>query len=112
MKSFILRLACASAIGALAAAAQAQNPQYKPAAPATTDADVRIQADAAYANAKTICEGQQGTAKVTCLKNAKADYERWLRTGEVDSSAMPGNAGTGAKGGGLTSGGFPVKNKD
>ena len=100
MNRTLIQLACAGAIALLATAAQAQNPQYKPAAPSTPDADIRVQADAAYANAKTVCEGQLGTAKTTCLKNVKADYERWLRTGEVDTSTQVGQSSTGAKGGG------------
>jgi hypothetical protein len=110
MRRFILRLASATAIGVLAAAAQAQ--YTAPSSPAS-NADLKAQADQAYAAAKSVCEGQQGTARITCLHNAKADYERWLRTGEVDASALPGAAGTGAKGGGSTkSGGLPTVQKN
>ena len=112
MKRSLLQVACAVAIGALAVSAQAQYTTAVPS-PSATKPDIKAQADEAYESAKSICEGQQGTAKITCLKNAKADYERWLRTGEVDTSALPGNAGTGAKGGGSTkSGGFPNVNKN
>ena len=99
MNRFVVQFACAAAIGVLAAAAQAQ-----PASPssAASSADLKAQADASYAAAKSICEGQGGTARLNCLRNAKADYERWLRTGEVDTSTPPGMAATGARGGGAS----------
>jgi hypothetical protein len=97
MNRSVTQLACAAALGVLAAAAQAQttNPSST-----TSSADFKAQADASYTAAKSVCEGQVGTARLNCLRNAKADYERWLRNGEVDASAETGMAGSGAKGGG------------
>jgi hypothetical protein len=96
MNRFLIQLACAGAIGVLAAAAQAQNTS---SSQAVSSADFKAQADASYAAAKSVCEAQGGTARLNCLRSAKADYERWLRNGEVDTSAEAGMAGSGAKGG-------------
>jgi hypothetical protein len=97
MNRSVIQIACAAAFGVLAAAAQAQTTS---ASPATSDADLKAQADASYAAAKSVCEKQGGTSKLNCLRNAKADYERWLKTGEVDTSTQPGTASSGTKGAG------------
>jgi len=97
MNRFLIQVVCAAAIGVLAAAAQAQNTS---SSQAVSSADFKAQADASYAAAKSVCEGQGGTARLNCLRSAKADYERWLRNGEVDTSTEAGMAGSGAKGGG------------
>jgi hypothetical protein len=97
MNRSVMQLACAAAIGVLAAAAQAQTTS---SSPAVSSEDLKAQADASYAAAKSICEKQGGTAKLNCLRNAKADYERWLKTGEVDTSTPTGIATSGTKGAG------------
>jgi len=97
MNRSVMQLACAAAIGVLAAAAQAQTTS---SSPAVSSEELKAQADASYAAAKSICEKQGGTAKLNCLRNAKADYERWLKTGEVDTSTPTGIATSGTKGAG------------
>src|SRR5258706_16229650 len=97
MNRSVMQPASAPVIGLLAAAAQAQTTS---SSPAVSSEDLKAQADASYAAAKSICEKQGGTARLNCLRNAKADYERWLKTGEVDTSTPTGIATSGTKGAG------------
>ena len=105
MKRTLIQLACATAIGVLVAAAQAQTTSSTSPA---SNAELKAKADASYAAAKSICEGQAGTAKLTCLRNAKADYERWLKTGEVDEATATVGSGPGAGGAESTKSGNSV----
>ena len=105
MKRSLTQIACAAAIGVLAAAAQAQTTS---STPPLSNAELKAKADASYATAKSICEGQSGTAKLDCLRNAKKDYERWLKTGEVDEATATVSSGTGAGGAGSTKSGNSV----
>lgn len=107
MKRSLIQLACAAAIGVLASGAQAVTTTSS-TPPPSASADLKAQADSSYAAAKAACEKQSGTARITCLRNAKADYQRWLRTGEVDESTATLSAGTGAGGAGSTKSGDSV----
>jgi hypothetical protein len=107
MKRSLIQLACAAAIGVLASGAQAVTTTTS-TPPPSASADLKAQADSSYEAAKSICEGKLGTAKRECLRNAKADYNRWLRTGEVDDSTATMSTGPGAGGGGSTKSGDSV----
>jgi|SRR5215472_2026677 len=107
MKRSLIQLACAAAIGVLVSSAQAVTTTTA-TPPPTASADLKAQADSSYAAAKSICEAKVGTAKRDCLRNAKADYNRWLRTGEVDDSTATVSSGTGAGGAGSTKSGSSV----
>jgi hypothetical protein len=107
MKRTLIQLVCAAAVGVLASSAQAVTTTTS-TPPPQSSADLKAQADSSYAAAKSICEAKGGTAKRECLRNAKADYNRWLRTGEVDEATATVSSGTGAGGAGSTKSGNPV----
>jgi len=96
MKRSLIQLACAAAIGVLATSAQAVTTTASTPSP-TASADLKAQADSSYAAAKSVC-----------LRNAKSDYDRWLRTGEVDDTTATMSTGPGAGGAGSTKSGSSV----
>ena len=107
MKRSLIQLACAAAIGVLATSAQAVTTTASTPSP-TASADLKAQTDSSYAAAKSVCDSKSGTSKRECLRNAKSDYDRWLRTGEVDDTTATMSTGPGAGGAGSTKSGSSV----
>jgi hypothetical protein len=108
MNRSLIQLACAAAIGVLASSAQAVTTTTS-TPPPSSSADLKAQADSSYAAAKSVCEAKSGTAKRECLRNARDDYDRWLRTGEVDESTTTVSGGTGAGAAGRSGGPLTAK---